>query len=85
MIESSAHKQLILGLIIKTAMRTIFASLIVGLFFLAPSLLRDNAFSATLAVLGKTIIIAGSSYALVVAIKKWLSIKNSFSDNNSNS
>lgn len=76
-IGSPEHKQLLTKSIVKIAVKTISIGLVIGLFLMFPSLVRENAFSNGLAIAGQAIIFATLIYALGVAFSKyWKTLRN---------
>ena len=76
-IGSSEHKRLLTKSIVKIAVKTISIGLVIGLFLMFPSLVRENAFSNGLAIAGQVIIIVSLIYALSIAFSKyWKTLRN---------
>ncbi|MBD3821792.1 MAG: hypothetical protein IE914_05995 [Thiotrichales bacterium] len=76
-IGSSEHKRLLTKSIVKIAVKTISIGLVIGLFLMFPSLIRENAFSNGLAIAGQVIIIVALIYALSIALSKyWKTLRN---------
>lgn len=76
-IGSSEHKRLLTKSIVKIAVKTISIGLVIGLFLMFPSLVRENAFSNGLAIAGQVIIIVALIYALSIAFSKyWKTLRN---------
>jgi hypothetical protein len=70
-IGSAEHRQLLIKSIIKVAVKTISLGLVIGLFLIFPSLIRENDFSNGLALAGKTVVLVSLIYALVIAYSKY--------------
>lgn len=70
-IGSAEHKRLLTKGIVKIAVKTISIGLVVGLFLMIPSLIRENTFSIGLALAGQAIIAIALFYALSVAFVKY--------------
>ncbi|BBN58500.1 hypothetical protein [Hydrogenovibrio marinus] len=76
-IGSPEHKQLLTKSIVKIAVKTISIGLVIGLFLMFPSLVRENAFSNGLAIAGQVIIIITLIYAFSIAFSKyWKTLRN---------
>lgn len=70
-IGSKEHKQMLTNSIIKIAVKTAAIGLVVGVFLMLPSLLRENTFSIGLAYAGQAIVMLSLVYAIVIAAKKY--------------
>lgn len=79
-LDSKAHNQLIIASIIKISIKTIALGLVMGLILIAPIFLRENSFSVGLYYAGIFVIFSSTSYALFVAAKKFLIVRNSLQE-----
>ncbi|WP_024852264.1 hypothetical protein [Hydrogenovibrio kuenenii] len=70
-IGSPEHKRLLTKSIVKIAVKTMTIGLVIGLFLMIPSLIRENTFSIGLALAGQAIIAIALIYALSVAFVKY--------------
>lgn len=77
-IGSTEHRKLLYLNIIRVAFKTNLIATLIGGALMLPSLLRENAFSATLQMLGQGLIAFGLIYSLWIAWKKHRAIKRSF-------
>jgi hypothetical protein len=77
---SAQHKQILIQSILKTALRTAGAGLLVGLVLMVPVFFRENAFSTGLAYAGYAIIGASLIWALWLAYSKYQRLIKPFND-----
>ncbi|PLA74298.1 hypothetical protein CYQ88_06305 [Hydrogenovibrio sp. SC-1] len=77
-IGSTEHQSLLYRTIWRMVFKTSSLALILGVVLMLPSLLRENAFSSTMLVLGYVVIVGGIFYALWVGWKKHRAIQKAF-------
>ena len=79
-INSKEHQQLIIRSILKVSIKTMTLGLVVGLILMAPSFVRENAFSQGLFWVGFSVLVVSIVYALGVAFKKFRMVRSSFTN-----
>lgn len=77
---SKQHKQLLLKGIFRTAFRTVALGLAVGIFFMIPSLVRENTFSMGLAYMGSVVILISLCYSVWIAAQKYQKVIKPFNE-----
>lgn len=70
-IGSKEHRHLLMKSIIKVATKTTLIGFLVGMGLILPSLVRENAFSNGLSIIGQAVIGLSLIYSLVIAFKKY--------------
>lgn len=78
--NSQEHQQLIMRSILKMSIKTMTLGLVISVILMAPSLVRENAFSMGLFWAGLSFLIVSIVYALGVAFKKYRMVRNSFNN-----